>query len=46
MIDNSIAELNELNNDGLIDPLSNLSSGDRAVYIISGLDDPTVPPEN
>ena len=46
MVEDSIAELKELNNLGVIDPHSNLSSGERAVYIISGSNDGVVPPEN
>ena len=46
MIDESINELKELNSRGVIDSHDNLKSGKRAVYIISGLNDPTVPPDN
>ena len=46
MIDNSIEELKELNNAGVIDSHDNLKDGKRAVFIISGLNDPTVPPDN
>ena len=46
MIAGSIAELKQLDQQGVIDPLENLSDGKHAVYIISGLDDRTVPPEN
>ena len=48
----SIAELRELDtrDPRVIDPLSNFdwanSSERRAVFIISGLNDPVVPPEN
>ena len=51
-IDLSIAELKELDTRSppVIDPLSNFdstnSSETRAVFIISGLDDPVVPPKN
>ena len=46
MIAGSIAELKELDQQGVIDPLKNLKDGKHAVYIISGLNDLTVPPEN
>ena len=46
MIAGSIAELKQLDQQGVIDPLENLKDGKHAVYIISGLDDRTVPPEN
>ena len=48
----SIAELRELDtrDPRVIDPLSNFDSANsserRAVFIISGLNDPVVPPEN
>jgi hypothetical protein len=47
----AIAELNGLNSQQLIDPLDNLSSEasetiDRAVIIISGQNDPTIPARN
>ena len=46
VVTKSISDLKELDNDGLIDPLSNLSSGNRAAYIISGKNDKVVPKEN
>ena len=45
MIEKSIEKLRNQNEKGRIDPLSNFASG-RAVHIISGENDPTVPPEN
>jgi hypothetical protein len=45
MVEDSINELKDLNDLGVIDPHSNYATG-RAVYIISGDNDPTVPPEN
>jgi len=51
-VDQSIAELKELDTRSprVIDPLSNFDSSNtserRAVFIISGLNDPVVPPEN
>jgi len=45
MAEESIKKLRSLNEKGRIDPLSNFASG-RAVHIISGDNDPVVPPEN
>ena len=45
MVEDSINELRDLNDQGVIDPHSNYASG-RAIYIISGENDGTVPPEN
>ena len=41
----SIEKLRSQNRKGKIDPLSNFASG-RAVHIISGENDPVVPPQN
>ena len=46
MIVNSIDELMDLDDQGKIDSLSNLQDGKHAVYIISGLNDNTVPAKN
>ena len=46
MVEEGINKIKKLDNDGLIDPLSNFSSGNRAVYIISGKNDRTVPQAN
>ena len=42
--DRAIGEINALNASGTIDPIENLT--ERAVYIISSDDDPTVPYKN
>ena len=46
MVVESINKLLDLDEAGLIDPLANLSSGKRAVYIISSSNDLTVPPSS
>ena len=46
VVNKSINKLKKLNDEGLIDPLSNLSSGNRAAYIISGKNDKKVPKDN
>ena len=46
MIVDSIDALMDLDDEGTIDPLSNLQDGKHAVYIISGLNDNTVPSKN
>ena len=45
-IADSIAHLKQLDQQGVIDPLSNFKEGKRAVYIISSLDDRSVRPVN
>ena len=46
MVENSISELKERNEEGVIDSHENLKSGNRAVFVISGLNDPIVPSKN
>ena len=41
-----LQELNSLNDNGQIDPLSNFQTKERAVILISGLNDTVVPPKN
>ena len=43
MVEDSINELRDLNDQGVVDSHNNYASG-RAIYIISGEDDRTVPP--
>ena len=40
----AVAKINELDGENKIDPISNLT--DRAAIIISGANDPVVPPNN
>ena len=45
-VNKSLARLRDLDEQGVIDPLENFQTGERAVIVMSGLNDPVVPPEN